>query len=69
VIEMTDQDHPIARIVPPRPGMIDQLVLEGRASPGAGDLLDCAKEIGLPAASSGLVLPSAGLAELRAHER
>lgn len=68
-IEVTDHGHPIARIVPLRPGVLDQLVLEGRATEAAGDLLDLAEEIGLPAAASDRPLPSAALAELRAEER
>ncbi len=40
VIEVTDHGHPIARIVPLRPGALDQLVLEGRATEATGDLLD-----------------------------
>jgi prevent-host-death family protein len=67
VIEVTDHGHPIARIVPLRPGVLDQLVLEGRASEATGDLLDLADELGFPAAGS--VLPSVALAELRADER
>jgi prevent-host-death family protein len=66
-IEVTDHGHPIARIVPLRPGMLDQLVLEGRATEAEGDLLDMADEMGLPAA--GASLPSVALAELRADER
>lgn len=68
-IEVTDHGHPIARIVPLRPGVLDQLVLEGRATEAAGDLLDLAEEIGLPAAAGDRPLPSAALAELRAEER
>jgi antitoxin (DNA-binding transcriptional repressor) of toxin-antitoxin stability system len=66
-IEITDHGHPIARIVPLRPGTLDQLVLEGRATEAVGDLLDVAEERGLPAAEP--ILPSAALAELRADER
>jgi prevent-host-death family protein len=66
-IEVTDHGHPIARIVPLRPGTLDQLVLEGRAIEADGDLLDLADEMGLPADAS--ALPSVALAELRADER
>lgn len=69
VIEVTDHGHPIARIVPLRRGVIDQLTVEGRATTAAGDLLDRAAELGLPAVAAGPVLPSAALAELRADER
>lgn len=68
-IEITDHGHPIARIVPLRPGAMDQLVLEGRATEAVGDLLDTADEMGLPADASGPVLPSEALAELRSDER
>lgn len=67
VIEITDHGHAIARIVPLRAGVLDQLVLEGRAIEADGDLLDLAGELGLPATRPGL--PSAALAELRADER
>ncbi len=66
-IEVTDHGHPIARIIPLRPGVLDQLMLEGRATAAQGDLLDIADELGLPAPAP--VLPSAALAELRADER
>lgn len=68
-IEVTAHGHPIARIVPLRPGVLDQLVLEGRATEAAGDLLDLADEMGLPVDGEGSVLPSAALAELRNDER
>jgi prevent-host-death family protein len=66
-IEITEHGHPIARIVPLRPGALDQLVREGRATGAAADLLDVADELGLPVAAP--VLPSLALAELRADER
>jgi prevent-host-death family protein len=70
VIEVTDHGHPIARIVPLRPSLLDQLVLEGRASEGEGDLLDRMEELGLPAVpTTGRKRPSRALAELRAGER
>lgn len=70
VIEVTDHGHPIARIVPLRPGLLDQLVLEGRATEAMGDLLDIMDELGLPqTAEAGHQLPSQALAELRADER
>ena len=68
-IEVTDHGHPIARIVPLRPGVMDQLVLEGRATEAVGDLVDLADEMGLPADARGLVPPSVALAELRTDER
>ena len=67
-IEVTDHGHPIARIVPLRAGILDQLVLEGRASKAVGDLVDLGDALGLPVAGAG-VLPSTALAELRADER
>jgi len=70
VIEVTDHGHPIARIVPLRPGLLDQLVLEGRATERVGDLLDTMDELGLPLpVAPGGQLPSQALAELRADER
>ncbi len=69
VIEVTEHGHPIARIVPLRPGVLEQLVVEGRAVEGAGDLLDVADELHLPARPTGGLSVSAALAELRAGER
>jgi prevent-host-death family protein len=66
-IEVTDHGHPIARIVPLRPGVLDQLVLEGRVIAAESDLLDIADEMGLPVAAP--ALPSVALTELRADER
>ncbi len=66
-IEVTDHGHPIARIVPLRPGALEQLVLEGRATGASGDLLDLVEEMGLPTAGAGPA--SAALAKLRADER
>jgi prevent-host-death family protein len=70
VIDVTDHGHPIARIVPLRPSVLDQLVMEGRATGGAGDLLDLMHELHLPVApTKGRKSPSTALAELRASER
>lgn len=70
VIEVTDHGHPIARIVPLRRSVLDQLVLEGRASEADGELLDLMDELGLPAPpEAGHPSPSQALAELRADER
>ena len=70
VIDVTDHGHPIARIVPIRPGVLAQLVLEGRATDGEGDLLDRMEELALPAAATpGRKSPSRVLAEMRADER
>ncbi len=69
VINVSDRGRPIARIVPLREGTLEQLVLEGRATGGGGDLLALAKELGLPEpASEGMNLSQA-LAELRSDER
>lgn len=67
VVEVTDHGHPIARIVPLEPGLLRQLVRDGRATEPAGDLLDLAEEMGLPVAVGSS--PSAALAQLRADER
>jgi len=68
-IEVTNHGHPIARIVPLRPGVIDQMVLEDRATEASYDLLDLVSQMGLPAAPAGPVLPSVALAQLRSDER
>lgn len=68
-IEVTDHGHPIARIVPLRPSVMDQLVLEGRATGPVSDLLDLAEEMELPQEACRSALPSAALAALRADER
>jgi prevent-host-death family protein len=70
-ITVTDRGRPVARIVPLSAGGIEQLVLEGRATRGEGDLLEMARRLGLPAPvpnSSGMT-PSEALASLRADER
>ena len=64
----TEHGHPIARIVPLRPSALDQLTAEGRATEATADLLDPLDELSLPAASTGVMLPSAALAELRTQE-
>ena len=70
VIEVTDHGHPIARIVPLRPSVLGQLVLEGRAIEADGDLMELMDELGLPAAPQpGLQSPTEALAELRMDER
>jgi prevent-host-death family protein len=70
VIDVTDHGHPIARIVPLRPSVLDQLVLEGRASEAVGDLVDVMDALGLPArAQRGRQSPTQALAELRSGER
>ena len=70
VIDITDHGHPIARIVPLRPGVLDQLVLEGRASEADGDLLEVMDDLGLPLVPrAGQRSPTEALAELRSHER
>lgn len=68
-IDVTDHGRPIARIVPLRPDVLDQLVLEGRATEAAGDLLETAARMGLPVDTGRSMLPSEALAELRADER
>ena len=69
-IDVTEHGHPIARIVPLKPGRLDQLVLERRVSDKDGDLLELMEHLGLPSApGSGAMLPSEALAELRRDER
>jgi prevent-host-death family protein len=69
IVEVTEHGHPIARIVPLRTGILEQLTMDGRATSAEGDLLDLLDEMSLPAPSAGSVLPSQALAELRAEER
>jgi prevent-host-death family protein len=69
VVEVTEHGHPIARIVPLRPSVLEQLTAEGRATEAAADLLDLLDELSLPAAPAGRMPPSAALAELRAEEK
>lgn len=68
-VEVTDHGHPIARIVPLRPGTLDQMVLDGRAVGGTPGLLQRLDELGLPHEVGGTMLPSQALAEMRADER
>jgi len=65
VVEVTEHGHPIARIVPLRPSVIEQLTAEGRATEAAADLLDLLDELSLPAPAASGTLPSTSLAELR----
>ena len=70
VVEVTEHGHPIARIVPLAPGILEQMVAEGRATAAEGDLLGAMEEMGLPVAPvRGRKLPSRALSELRALER
>ncbi len=45
IVEITEHGHPIARIVPLRPGVLDQLTAEGRATEADSDLLDLLDEL------------------------
>lgn len=49
--------------------MIDQLILEGRASEAIGDLLDIMEEMNLPKQQARSMLPSQALMQLRSDER
>jgi len=65
-IEVTDRGRPVARIVPLRDGsVLDQMMLEGRASRARGDLLDLKPLAPL----RGKPLLSEVLAQMRADER
>jgi prevent-host-death family protein len=69
-LEVTDRGRPVARIVPIVTSALEQLILEGRATPAEGDLLKAMDELGLPIpADEGLMPLSQALAELRADER
>jgi prevent-host-death family protein len=69
VVEVTEHGHPIARIVPLRTGVLEQLVLEGRATDAEDDLVDLLEDMRLPVEVAAGRLPSEALAELRADER
>ncbi len=65
-IDVTDHGHPVARLIPARPGtVVEQLLAEGRAMPAEVDLLDYDP----PAIEPGEPLLSEVLADLRADER
>jgi prevent-host-death family protein len=68
-IDVTEHGHPIARLVPLRPSPLEQLALEGRVTPAAGDLIDLLDEMALPRPPTGSGLPSQSLSELRAEGR
>lgn len=67
VVEVTDHGHPVARIVPLVRSNLDQLVLEGRASAGEGDLLELLEAMDLPRPPATGQLVSQALEELRAE--
>lgn len=70
VMEVTDHGHPVARIVPLRPGTLDQMIAEGRVTPARHDPRELMAELGLPLpAVHGQKLPSEILADMRADER
>ena len=70
VIDITDHGHAIARIVPLKPSVLEQLVLERRATEAVGDFLELMDELGLPGtAKRGHMTPSRALAEMRDDER
>ncbi len=69
-VEVTDHGHPVARIVPLRPGPLQQLILEGRITPARRDPRELLEELGLPLpAVPGQKLPSQILEEMRADDR
>jgi len=68
-VVVTEHGHPIARIVPLQGGPLEQLIAEGRATPGEGDLFDVLVELGLPREPAGTALPSEAVAELREGDR
>ena len=67
-IEVTEHGHPVARIVPFRPGPLEQLTMEGRVTEADGVLLDALDAMSLPRPSVGAELPSRSLEQLRAEE-
>jgi prevent-host-death family protein len=66
-IEVTDRGRPVARLIPvPQSDGLASLAESGRLSRATGDVL----ELGPPLPpASGVALPSARLADLRADER
>ncbi len=69
VIDITHHGHPIARIVPLHNGVVDQLMIEGRATGVDADLIELLDELTLPAAPGKAELPSRALLDLRAEKR
>ena len=70
VMEVTDHGHPVARIVPLRPGTLDQMIAEGTVTPARHDPRELMAELGLPLpAVCGQKLPSEILTDMRADER
>lgn len=65
---VTEHGHPVARIVPLRTSVLEQLVTEGRATAVEGDLLNLIEELGLPGEAVGKQLPSTSLEQLREAE-
>lgn len=68
VVEVTDHGHPVARIVPLRPSILDQMIAEGRATAARGNPSDGLEELGLPLPAQPRPT-SEILAEMRADER
>lgn len=69
-IDLTDHGHPVARLVPLSPGVLDQMIAEGRATAAEQDLLALLDELRLPAAPRrGRLSPTSALDALRADER
>jgi len=69
VVTVTDRGHPVARLVPLGSDVMEQMVMEGRATSAECDLLTMGDQLGLPDPSAGGMLASAALEELRADER
>ncbi len=66
-VEITEYGHPIARIVPLRSGVLEQMIIEGSATSTEGDLIDLLDQMSLPAPALESVLPSQALQELRSE--
>ncbi len=67
-VDITEHGHPIARIVPLRPGTLEQMHQDHRATRARADLLDLLEELSLPAPLAGHQLASKALEELRSAE-
>jgi prevent-host-death family protein len=66
-VEVTDRGRPVALIVPvPKPGVVERLIAEGKATPAKGNLSELAPP---RRPRPGRPLPSQVLAEMRRDER
>jgi len=67
-IDVTEHGRPIARLVPVKPSPLEQMYLDGRITPGKGDLVELSSRLRLPAEPGEKPLSEIVL-EMRAEER